>query len=287
MTERNIKNSQYFINDSSLVKELVDLSSICEDDLVLEIGAGRGIITRELLKRAGSVIAVEKETKFTNILSTINPKDKFQLIIDDFIKWQLPKEKYKVFSNIPYNYTTDIINKLTADDSLATEIYLIIQKEAAKRLAGIPYDRNSKTAILLSITFTVKIIRKISPHFFTPKPKVDSMFVCLKKRSNPLLLDNEKQEFRDFVIYSFNQGKQTVLKSFKKVFTHKQLGIIKRTLKLKNIKPTELTIDNWLNLFRIYCEHVDEKRKRIVHGSEKSLIKQQSNISKWHRSRRY
>lgn len=100
-TERKIEHSQNFIRHPKLVSQLLELTNISTTDLVIEIGPGKGMITQELAKTAGRVIAIERDRRFSEGLSEINGLSNFQLVIGDFMQWQLPREDYKVFSNIP------------------------------------------------------------------------------------------------------------------------------------------------------------------------------------------
>ena len=116
MDDRQIWQSQNFLKRPEFVANLVDLTNLTNKDLVVEIGPGKGIITKELSKKAGKVIAVEKDRKLaTNLQLSFHNIPQVEIIETDFMRWQLPKEPYKVFSNIPFNMTADIVKKLTED----------------------------------------------------------------------------------------------------------------------------------------------------------------------------
>lgn len=281
---RKLEHSQNFICRPELVRELLELTQISASDLVVEIGPGKGMITRELLKRAGHVIAVERDSRFEEELSLLNTLGNFQLVIGDFLEWQLPQDEYKVFSNIPFNYTADIVNKLTSSDNLPTDIYLIMQEAAALRFAGVPYHTNSLISILIAIDFSVRILRKIDRSSFEPKPNVNVVFVHFDRCARLQIPENERQFFRDFVVYGYTQWAPTVLESFREVFTKRQRSIIASSQKLEGLKPADLTIDQWARLFKTFREYVNESKGRCVHGSEKRLKKQQNKLDKSHRT---
>jgi 23S rRNA (adenine-N6)-dimethyltransferase len=284
--KRKLRHSQNFIRQPELVRELLELSEIGPSDLVVEIGAGKGMMTREILKQAGRVIAVERDARLAQGLSSLCDQGNLQLVICDFRKWQLPREEYKVFSNIPFNFTADIVAKLTSSHSLPTDIYLIMQEAAAHRFAGIPYHRNSQVSILLAVDFAVRIMREISRDCFEPKPNVDVVFVHFDRHPVPLVSERERQDFRDFVVYGYNQWAPTVLEAFSAVFSKKQLAIVARSQNLKGLKPAGLALDQWVGLFDTYCRFVDEDRQRRVRGSEERIRRVQRNVDKWHRTRR-
>lgn len=285
-TERNIEHSQNFIRHPKLVSQLLELTNISPADLVVEIGPGKGMITRELAKTAGRVIAIERDRRFSEGLSEINSIGNFQLVIDDFMRWQLPREDYKVFSNIPFNYTSDIVSKLTTSDRKPTDIYLIMQETASHRFIGIPYERNSQISTLLSIEFSIEILQKINRDNFEPRPNVSIVFTHFAKRSVPLISEINHQDFRDFVVYGYNQWSPTVIDAFRKVFTNRQRTIITRSINLTGLKPSDLNIEQWIELYNTYSRYVDEDKKNLVRGSEKRLSKNQSKLTKQHRTRK-
>lgn len=289
-SQRELSHSQNFIRQPELVRDLLELTSIGENDLVVEIGPGKGIISRELIKRAGRVKAIERDPQFAEELSLLKTQGDFQLVIDDFLEWQLPGEGYKVFSNIPFNYTADIVNKLTSSGNLPTDIYLIMQKGAAYRFAGAPYHNNSLTSILLGLDFSVRILREINRQQFEPVPSVDVVFVHFDRHdeSQPprsLIPKEERQIFRDFVVYGYSQWAPTILDAFHKVFTKRQRSIIANAQKLEGLKPSELMLDQWIGLYKSFRTYVSSDKKERVRGSEKNLRVQQEKVDKSHRTR--
>lgn len=285
-SERAIEHSQNFIRHPQLVRQLLELSNVSSADLVVEIGPGTGIITRELVKTAGRVIAIERDRRFSERLTEIDGSGNFQLVIDDFMNWQLPREDYKVFSNIPFNYTSDIVSKLTTSDRKPTDTYLIMQESAAHRFMGMPYEKNSQISTILSIEFSIEIIRRIDRNSFEPRPNVNIVFVHFTRRAIPLISKASLQDFRDFVVYGFNQWSPTIIDAFRKIFTYKQRAIIIRNLNLKGLKPSDLNTEQWIKLYYSFSEHVDENRQNLVRGSEKRLRKNQSELIKQHRTRK-
>lgn len=284
-TQRLVEHSQNFIRRPELVRRLLGLTNISHADLVVEIGPGKGMITRELVKQAGEVIAIERDQRFIQDLSFLNKQRNFCLVVGDFLEWRLPQTQYKIFSNIPFNYTADIVNKITSSNILPTDIYLIMQEQAAHRFIGRPYHENSLISTLIALDFVVEIQYKINRESFEPKPNVDIVFVHFESHSNPGIRDEERQLFRDFVVYGYTQWAPSVLDSFKNVFSSRQRSIIAKSQKLEGLKPTELTIDQWIGLFKAFRQFVSESKKQIVRGSEAHLKKQQNKLQKSYRTR--
>ncbi len=284
---RKLQHSQNFITEPSLIAELLEISEIGSEDTVLDIGAGKGIITKELIKQTRRVIAVEQDQRFAERLAELNVNDKLTVIVEDFRNVELPPEPFKVFSNIPFDITTEILSKLISEVSGATQIYLIMQEESAKRFAGMPHHKNSQNSILLATEFSVEILRKISRDFFNPKPNVGIVFAKFTRLQKPLISLQDRNDFREFVIYGYNQWAATVLEAFKKIFSHKQILMIKKSQKIQNLKPSDLSVEHWIALFRTFQQYVSEEKKAIVRGSENKLKAEQKKLKKWNRSRMF
>ena len=100
----DLSNSQNFLKDPNLVKQLITLTSINKESTVVEIGAGKGIITIELCKYAKSVIAYEVDSSlYKRLISKTNSCENLTPVNDDFLKSRFPSNSYYIFSNIPFN----------------------------------------------------------------------------------------------------------------------------------------------------------------------------------------
>lgn len=277
-------HSQNFIKDSGLVEKLINMADLNKRDLVVEIGPGKGIITKILAKKVKRVIAIELDNHLANDLSNKLKiaSTNIKVIKDDFLNWQLPKEPFKVFSNIPFNQTADIIKKLVKSSELI-EAYLIVQDKAAQRFTGHP--KETQMSILLKSRFDISILAKINKTQFVPQPNVNAVLLKIQKQEKPLITSNKTQPFKDFVIYGFNQWKPSVLEAFNLVFSNTQKSLIRSKLKIDTQKPSKLNLEQWLQLFEVFTNYVSPEKQIFVYGAEERLIKQQSKLTKLHRTR--
>ncbi|WP_276612745.1 ribosomal RNA small subunit methyltransferase A, partial [Klebsiella pneumoniae] len=108
----NIKDSQNFLHNTKLVEDLLFKSNITKEDFVVEIGPGKGIITKALSKICKAVTAIEFDSVLADKLTHEFKSSNVSIIEADFLKYNLPDHNYKVFSNIPFNITASILNKL-------------------------------------------------------------------------------------------------------------------------------------------------------------------------------
>ncbi len=278
--------SQNFLRRPEFVGSLIERTIIKNSDLVVEIGPGKGIITHELAKRAGKVVAVEVDPRLAaSLKASFQDTKNIQIIEADFLKWRLPDNLYKVFSNIPFNMTADIIRKLTEDRNPPQVAYLVMQDKAAFRFMGRP--KNSQTSILITPWFEIRIISNIDRREFIPIPNINAVLAKFEKREQPLVKEEYRQTFRDFVVYGYNQWQPNILDAFKELFSPRQRSILERELKIRNLKPSDLTIEQWLKLFETFLNFVPQEKKDIVRGTERKLKEQQKRLQKWHRTRSY
>jgi 23S rRNA (adenine-N6)-dimethyltransferase len=200
--------SQNFLRDPKLIDKLVRESSLCNNDTVLEIGSGKGIITKKLLKVAHKVIAIENDWNlYKKLKISLDFHRNCILEFGNILNYELLNSPYKVFANIPFNLTTKIIHKLTSDDNFL-EGYLIVQKEAAKRFVGMPYDRkNQMVSVLLKPWFNISVIYEFKKSDFTPYPGVNCTMIRINRLSNPLINNNRRSLYRDYIVYSYNKFK--------------------------------------------------------------------------------
>lgn len=264
--------SQNFIKSSELVCQLLSASSLNQKDIVVEIGPGRGIITQELVKVASQVIAIEKDRDLIPLLQEkFFQTSNFKLINQDFLSWSLPDISFKIFSNIPFSVTAPILDRILKSPHKPVEIYFIMQLEAAQKYSLFD-DFNNQDAILLAPFYDIQILGDIDRTSFTPKPQVDIVFTKFSLKEDTVIDQDIYQQFRDFVIFGFNQWKPNIFEIYKKIFSYDQFKKINHQLKINSLKPTELNFSQWINLFDIYTKFVPETKKRLIYGFEKTYL---------------
>ena len=277
----DIKYSQNLYTNKEKLKETIKLSEINFSDIVLDIGAGTGTITEELSGYAKQVIAYELDQKYSRELEEkFNNSSNIILKNENFLNIELPRKEFKIFSNIPFFITTDIINKITDVNSKLEEAFLFVQKESAERFAGEP--KNTQIATILSFMYEIDIREKFQKKDFKPMPNVDIVLLNIRRK------DFNKKDFqlyRDFITYIFNQMNYSVLDTFKKLFTYKQLKYINQYLnKNRYSKPTDIPLDYYLNIFQEFKLNGKNYINK-VNGYYSKHLKQHSNREKVHRTR--
>ncbi len=177
------KFGQNYLIDKNIVNKMIKPLNLLKDDSVLEIGPGQGFITNELLKNLDKLIGVEIDSRVIENLKTEFPK--LQLIQHDFLKLELNnlsiKSPLKIIGNIPFNLTGNILFKLINDKDTISDAVLIIPYDIAKRITA---SKRTKEYGILTILFnyfsTTKIIQKVSPNVFLPRPNIDASIIHIK-----------------------------------------------------------------------------------------------------------
>lgn len=180
----SVRFSQNFLTKSSLIRRLVKIAQLSKNDHVVEIGAGKGHITKELIAVCGKVTAIEIDRiLFDRLSERFEKNSNLRFICCDFLLWTLPKTPYKVFANIPFNKTTEIIRKLTLSQYLPEDAWLVMEKGAAKRFLGKPHETSASLRIKPFFESSIEFYFQRSD--FHPSPSVDTVLLHLKKKAVP------------------------------------------------------------------------------------------------------
>ncbi|MCL5284032.1 MAG: 16S rRNA (adenine(1518)-N(6)/adenine(1519)-N(6))-dimethyltransferase RsmA [Armatimonadetes bacterium] len=186
---------QNFIFDHNILDRIADIAGLSFQDYVLEIGAGAGTLTHTLAKRAALVTAFEVDRKLEPILQQmLRPVTNVRLHWEDFIKapliedlkedgWPLEKEQAAgiVVSNLPYCITSPAIEKLLAMKSIFRRLVLLVQAEVAERITAEPNTPSyGSLSVFVQYHCQAKIVAKVSPGAFWPRPDVDSSLILLQ-----------------------------------------------------------------------------------------------------------
>lgn len=277
--------SQNYFHDPQLIESLVQKASIGPQDTVLEIGPGYGIITRVLCKYCRQVVAVEKDARLSEMLKQrCRHLDNLTIQTGDFLHYPLPQAPYKVFSNIPFNLTSNLIAHLTHAHNPPAEAYLVVQKEAARVYTGCP--KNTLRSVLLQPWFEMEITHQFQRADFTPRPHVDTVLLHLHKRSQPLVTHHESQLYRDFVVYGFTAWNSAVETTLKQIFSYHQLKRIRKNAPISlDVPPGSLSFADWLILFDTFVQVAGPRAYWKICGSQTRLRRQQKKLPKTHRTR--
>lgn len=264
----------FLINDEA-VNEIIQSSKISKDDLIIEIGPGLGTLTKELLEKAGKVIAIELDTRMLEILNDrFSLFENFEIINEDVLKVDLAnlikqeKEKnlnlknVKIVANLPYYITTPIMMKLLEDKLDIQTITVMIQKEVADRIVSVPGSKLSG-AITYCINYysVAESITIVNRDSFIPAPNVDSEVIKLTIREKPCVNVKNEKLFFDIIKFSFMQRRKTLINALvnSKLLENKEIA--KKVLQdlglSENIRGEVLTISDYERL----ANYIEDMKK--------------------------
>jgi len=194
------------MTDQKVIGEICDYAKVDGDDVVLEIGAGTGNLTSELVKRAKLVYGIERDQELTCILNNKLLKKKFnqkiKIIHGDALKVPFPRFN-KAVSNIPYSISRKITLKLLKHKfDLSVLVY---QKEFAEKLIAAPKTREYRAiSVIVQCCAEVEILKELSPAVFSPRPRVKSAITRITPKSR--ITD----EFIEFVYSLFSHRNKKI-----------------------------------------------------------------------------
>ena len=193
------KFGQNFLKDKRVVKRIVDISGVDDDSLVIEVGPGGAIMTKELALKAKNVLAYEIDSDLEEELTLkLDGIDNVDVLFQDFLIADIVNDiseynfkKLFFVSNVPYYITTPIILKLIKSNLKFENIVMMVQKEVGDRFSTSPGSREyGSITVLLNYFFDVQKEFFVSKKEFIPEPKVDSVVISFKAKNDKLQLNN-------------------------------------------------------------------------------------------------
>jgi 16S rRNA (adenine1518-N6/adenine1519-N6)-dimethyltransferase len=259
---------QHFLVDGEVLGLITSAAALTPTDLVVEVGPGLGILTRELANRAGWVIAIELDDKLAALLKeTLSSFDNVTIINDDVLKIEpeaLLKEQkakfppatgYKVVANLPYYITSPVLRHFL-EASYKPEIMIVmVQREVAEAIVAKP---GGMSLLSVSVQFygEPRIISYVPAQCFYPAPEVDSAVLRIDLYPQPKVAVDE-EGFFDIVRAGFASPRKQVVNSLAQGLGRAKAGVLS-LLERANIasqrRAETLTLEEWARLWRVFGE---------------------------------
>ena len=262
---------QNFLTSKTIAEGVVSSACLVSGEVVLEIGPGKGFLTKELLKTGARVVAIEKDKELVFFLQSEFAEElktgKLKVVEGDVREFfsfskrnssRLPKsgqgaleeflssKTYKLVANIPYYLTSHLTTSFLKLSNPPTIMVLMIQKEVAERIVS----KDGKENLLsLSVKYygEPKIERLVKAGSFFPKPKVDSAIISIKNIH--IGKPKEEKNFFNFVEKGFSQKRKKLLSVLGQYYDKKILAQAWRKCSLQeNIRPEGLSLKDWKSL---------------------------------------
>jgi 16S rRNA (adenine1518-N6/adenine1519-N6)-dimethyltransferase len=235
------------------------MSGLKEDDLVVEIGAGKGRLTEFIAERVSRVLAIEVDRRLCReLMEKFSDKDNVEVVCEDVLKFDFTTlPPFKVIANIPYYITTPILFRLLNDPVPLITATLTVQKEVAERIiASAGTKKYGVLSVMVQFVADVEVLFYIPKGAFVPPPKVDSAVVFIKRLPAPRVTVSDRRLFRKVVKTAFRQRRKTIANSLKPIRPD-----IKELLSEIGISPNRRAETLTLEDFALITEVVKSRKK--------------------------
>ncbi len=247
---------QHFLTSPSALAAIISAANIREGESVLEIGPGKGVLTRALLAQGARVTAVEKDHRLLPLLHEEFSKEimggQLTLVEADALQFipesqELKALRYKVVANIPYYITGKILRHLFSAATLPERVVLLLQREVAERAA-----RDSKESVLslsLKCYGSPVYVKTVPAGAFSPPPKVDSAILSIQSISRDFFTEFPESFWFSLIKTGFGQKRKKLLGNLGRLFSKKELAEAFHKLAIpENARAEDLSTAEWRRL---------------------------------------
>lgn len=240
---------QNFLKSKKALHAMVEAGEVTPDDVVVEIGPGKGALTRVLLEAGATVLAFEKDHRLIEVLQEefkeYIEKEKFFLYEKDILDVDISSLQpvsikaggYKLIANIPYYITGEITRRFLTSTHKPQCMILLVQKEVADRIVD---TKESILSLSIKVFGTPKKVMTVKKEYFSPSPKVDSAIIKISNIQSPFKNQEEEMKFFEMIKKAFGQKRKkmnTTLKEYKEQ--------IPQWEEIKDKRPEELDVEKW------------------------------------------
>ncbi|MGB5589463.1 MAG: 16S rRNA (adenine(1518)-N(6)/adenine(1519)-N(6))-dimethyltransferase RsmA [Gammaproteobacteria bacterium] len=215
---------QHFLHDPQVIARIVDAISPRPEEHVVEIGPGRGALTRPLMRRLGAMEVIELDREVIPLLEqacaglgelTVHSTDALKF---DFSTLAAAPDGLRLVGNLPYNISTPLLFHLLAQDTAIRDMHFMLQKEVVTRMAAVPGNRDyGRLTVMLAARCQVQHLFDIGPGAFTPPPRVQSSFVRLTPWPDAPFPDADPALYARVVTQAFSMRRKTLRNSLKPI----------------------------------------------------------------------
>lgn len=211
---------QHFLKSAGVLNKIIGVIDPLPDDLIIEIGAGRGALTFPLAAKAGKVVAVEKDRTFIPFLEEKSLPN-LSVVAKDVLEvnfGHLVREtgfffgRAKLVGNLPYSISSPLLFKVIEERDAFRKCVFLVQKEVAERVCARPGSKSyAPVSILLQLHFFAALVFTVHPGSFSPPPRVESALITLDRRPSPLHPVSDERKFLRFLRACFKQRRKTLV----------------------------------------------------------------------------
>lgn len=250
---------QNFLISPRIAEKMAHEANLSKKDTVIEIGPGRGVLTRYLLGSGARVVAIEKDPDLIPVLkerfSSEIKSDQLELIDGDILNNNLSLYdklqviSYKLIANIPYYITGEILRFFLSLPNKPSTIILMVQKEVADRLID---KKESILSLSVKVYGEVSRIMKVSRGNFYPEPNVDSSVIKIDSIRNPFKNESEEKRFFEIVKCGFAHKRKKLSSNLVAISSKEKIEVAFKKLGIDtNARPEEIGLETWIKFLNL------------------------------------
>ncbi len=257
---------QHFLVDRGVLDKIVSAAELASSDTVIEVGPGLGILTEELVKKAGKVIAVEVDSKLASALEKKLSKSPQLTVLNADVLQLDPRElldsqrNYKVVANLPYYIAAPILRHFLEASLKPSLMVVMVQKEVGQSIAAAPGDM-SILGISVQIYGKPTIVDYVPAQSFYPPPKVDSAIVRIDVYLRPSVEVSDIAGFFEIVKAGFSAPRKQIRNSLAlglQLNSAEVVGLLEQAGITPQRRPETLSLEEWAKLYRAFVSKVEK-----------------------------
>jgi 16S rRNA (adenine1518-N6/adenine1519-N6)-dimethyltransferase len=250
---------QHFLVDGTVLSTIIEAAELSSGDTVIEVGPGLGILTSELARHAGNVIAVELDTELASLLQRrLASLPNLRVINADILKVKLSKllggkSKYKVVANLPYYITSPVLRYFVEASPKPSLMVMMVQKEVGEAIVAGPGDM-SLLAVSLQVYSRARIVASVPAQSFYPQPKVDSVILRFDTLPEPAVKVADMHAFFEVVKSGFSSPRKQLHNSLAHGLGMKPAEVapfLNRAAIDPKRRAETLSLEEWAKLYEV------------------------------------
>ncbi len=261
---------QHFLINRGVLAKIIKVIAPEKDDIIIEVGAGKGALTFALAERCRRVIAIEKDKTLLPFLQ--GKKENIVVVGEDVLtvdfRSLLRSEhrlscRPKLVGNLPYSISSPLLFKVLKDRKLFSSCIFLVQREVAERLASSPGSKTyAPLSILFQMAFELRLHFIVSPGSFLPPPRVESALISLHPREKLLFPIEDEKKFHLFLRKAFAQRRKTLLNNLRS-YPAERDQLVRTMARLDlapDIRPEQVPIEKFVLLFEELATSREENK---------------------------
>lgn len=240
---------QHFLIDKSILNLIITNCNIEKTDVILEVGAGCGVLTQMLLESGANVVAVEVDKDLCDFLERyLFYYPNLSIINTDFLKYSIENGPVKIVGNLPYNRAANILIHTTNYINNIKQMVLMFQKEVAERIISTTHKKSyGYLSVLVQYYFEIKMLATVKGNCFWPSTKVDSMILLFIPKKTFMFDKADEKEFFKFVKDCFRLKRKTLRNN---LLHYKNINKLSDYLSNNlNVRAEELSLEDFVYMF--------------------------------------